>query len=256
MIIKNLNSLKEVTAKTSNDHSIEFDGINTRLVDTGDITPFLFEGDDPWSACAWVKLPVTAVSSAILGVWRASVGWVLYVLSDGTLYAAIQTGGGGSRLGFARSTADIRTPNADIWMHIGVTKPNVSSWTNSKLFVNGVDTAATKDVGGLTDPHIYNASQYRLTFGGTQSNWDSSSMTGKVFSARVWDRELSVVEMQIEANNKTRYAQVTNGLMADPNIATAIYTGTPPYTVQDNISGFSYDGINLAEEDKTTDIPT
>lgn len=235
-------------------NSLEFDGFN-EVMTAGSTSLLRFQGDDEWSAAAWVKVS-SLRNNDILGLLRIDgfgVGWSFRLRSDGKLQAYMTNGfSSNGRYGFVISDADVTTTNLNAWMHVAATKPVGFAWTSAKLLIDGVEIPSSGSQ--ILNQNIAYSSELP-SVGGSYSGHGIRSFQGKLFTARVWSRELSTAEMLQESANKTNVSSISDSLIVDPDISNAQY-GKIEFNAQNSVAvptGFV--SINMEISDKSPDVP-
>lgn len=238
MIIKNLNTIKNLGLITTTCRSLDFDGVN-EYVGYG-IYPnplpgnnnFLFNNNQSFSLSIWFKLDAIPISgqTPLMGLGNSSVqlGYFITTINNSqkirfNIVSGIFTTVTGQ---FYIDTID--TINLNEWVNVICTYDGSQNINGAKVYINGVDNGATRTTTGtgLADDISYPTLPLKVFRG------RSTGVTnGQVNNVRIWgDVELTPAEALNEYNSGSPLSVSTqqNNLVLDMDIQNSLYVTSDP----------------------------
>jgi hypothetical protein len=246
MIIKNLVRIKELKAITNKCYSLLLDGVNEYIDCTNNVA-FDFERTDSFSLSGWVKLNGLIGLQSILRkktFVALSKGWFLST-SGNEIRFDLQNNGGVNGLITITSGANL---SAGVWYHIAATYSGNSDFSGVNIYLNGALQTNTIDSNTLT------ATIKNTTF---VSIGGPSFFNGNIANARMWNTELTSIQISAEYNSGRILSPAVQGanLILDTDINNATF-GTE-WEIPD-VSGITagYESVNMEIGDRVEDCPS
>jgi hypothetical protein len=165
------------------------EGTTNEYVDCGNIASF--ERTDKFSIEAWIQTSVA--SKIVIARHNGTVGWFIYVDSDGKLMCYLSNSYSGSN-NIARKSSDTVTDNN--WHHIVLTYDGTSIVAGLHIYKDGV-----LNDGAIVQDNLTNSIQV-----GTNTrigNWGGSALCwkGKIDEVLIYNKELSAAEVSASYNS-------------------------------------------------------
>jgi hypothetical protein len=227
-------------------YSLLFDGVNEYIDCTNNVA-FDFERTDSFSLSGWVKLNDLVGVQSILRkktFVALSKGWFLST-SGNEIRFDLQNNGGANGLITITSGANL---SAGVWYHISATYNGNSDFTGVNIYLDGVLQTNTIEDNTLT------ATIKNTTF---VSIGGPGFFSGNIASARMWNTELTSIQIAAEYNLGTILYPAVQGanLIVDTDINNATF-GTE-WEIPDT-SGITagYTSANMEVEDRVEDCPS
>jgi hypothetical protein len=228
--------------------SLNLDGVNEYIDCTNNVA-FNQDFNTPFSTGAWVKAETLAIGlDIVMSKYNLSPkGWQLRIVG-GQIGLFLKHATGATNQLYKNGTTIL---NLGEWYHVAATYDGTNTVGGINLYINGqLENIATSGGGGVigtfqnTDP---------LQIGGQQG----FNFNGNIASARMWNTELSAVEILEEYNGgKIKSIPVQNGnIIVNTALNCATWNGTG-YDIPDD-SGITtgYTSVNSEEIDLTNDCP-
>ena len=222
MIIKNLVRLKEVSTLSTSCYSLDFDGVN-EYIDCTNNSIFDIDGVDSFSFSGWIKktgatfFPVFAK----LSYPNAATidGYRCYIHPTTNILTVNLYGSSGSNI----RVHTINPLSSNVWLHLSVTYDGSETAAGVKIFVNGILVSIGISVDTFVGTMI---NTEPLTLGGQPTPTNPLYALGNYAQARMWNTELSPIEVLTEYNNGLNSASVQTGnLILNTDISRSTFNG-------------------------------
>jgi len=229
-------------------YSLDFDGVNEKIDCTNNVI-YNLERTDSFTISSWFYADLLGVGqfNALMIKYDNSLdrGYLLG-FKDGKLKFSLQHNGGAN--GIMVNT--INSINAGEWYNVTATYNGTSLANGLTVYVNGIIQAVSIAFDNLTTT-VTNT--IPLTIAGS----DVFFFNGKIASSRMWDTELTPVQIVAEYNSGTILSPAVQGvnLVLDTDINNATF-GTE-WNIPD-LTGITagYESVNMELEDKISDCPS
>ena len=248
MIIKELVKLKGINKVTSNCYSMAQDGVMEYIDCTNNATLDM-ERTDSFTISAWVKLNSygVTVTSPIVTKWDLVLvkGYQLRLSATGQIEFLLRQQGGATQI-FIRTTTIVPLNQ---WVNITLSYDGTSFAAGSTIYLNGVSQAFSIIGNSLAFTTLNNANLY---IGHLFTNY----MDGLFYNVKMWNIELTALEVGDEYTAKSNYSNVQSGnLILSTDIQGSSWNGSE-YNIPD-LTGVTtgYVTVNAEIEDKVKDCP-
>jgi hypothetical protein len=238
-------------------YSIQFDGVNERIIGQTTLL-YDFEKTDSFSIAVKFKPVNNGINQAICSKWLSQTGYALWLQTTGALVLEMRTGAYINGSAIETITA-INSIIWGSWNHLVFTYDGTMFSTGAKIYVNNILIpwlSVFRD--GITLSTMV-SSFSNLEIGSDTAN--SRYLSGKIKDFRVWDKELSLLEIASEYSNFSNHTATPSALTNLKGWCTmgtendAIW-GLDTWTFKDKSdNGLGFRGVNLEFLDRTTDIP-
>ena len=248
MIIKNLVHIKELKTITNKCYSLDFDGV-MEYIDCTNNAAFNQDFNTPFSVSAWIKAETLPLG---LGLVMSKFnlfpkGWQLRIVGGQIGLLLKHATSAGNQVLKAGTTV----LNVGEWYHISATYDGSNTVAGVNLYVNGILETVSASSGGSVVGTFQTSDPLQI---GGQSGF---YFDGNIASARMWNTELTSVQIAAEYNGGQILSTAVQGvnLVLDTDINNATF-GTE-WEIPDLTGTTSgYESANMEIGDRIEDCPS
>jgi len=229
-------------------YSLLFDGVN-EYVNCTDNVAFNFERTDSFTLSSWVKFANIVSTQLFMSKYDNSINRGYYLaLIGGKIRLSLQSNTGA----VAVTVETTNSVNINQWYNITASFDGSSTAAGCNIYVDGVIQTLTiiQDTLSAT---IINATTFNIgaSFGAL------FGLNGNIANARMWNTELTSIQVAAEYNGGTILSPAVQGanLVIDTDINNATF-GTQ-WDIPD-LTGITvgYQSLNMEVEDRVADCPS
>jgi len=246
------------TPAYSNEYSLTFDGVDD-MVSMGDVLNMADDGSDAYSVSVWFKTTSTTSYQQLIGKQNNggfNNGWNLMIFaaaSQSQFRGFLGSASGSQYLFFQTSySADVRSGN---WNNVVMTYDGSQAISGFSVYLNG-NPLSVSSIRNVTPSGVSNTSDFNIGVRGNAGSY-TLPFNGSVDEASYFNSELSASDVTtIFGTGVPNDITALSPLLWIRCGEFGTWNGSKWLLTDQGSGGNDGNGLNMAEANRTTDVPT